>query len=77
MKMFEIYLRTVEDVKKFVSLAHAQPFAVRVGSDHYSVDGKSFMQMFSLDLSASQQIKLDCTDEEFTRFFTAAAQFQI
>jgi len=76
MKEFLVTLRSVGSVKDFVALASVQPFDVTVGNDRQRVNGKSFMQMFCLDLSAPQQVCVDCSDEEFRAFYTAAECFR-
>ena len=76
MKELFVTLRSVGDVKDFVALASVQPFDVTVGNDRQSVNGKSFMQMFCLDLSAPQQVRVDCSDEEFRSFCDAAERFR-
>lgn len=77
MKNFDVNLRSVTQVQEFVTLACAQPFELTVGNDRHSVNGKSFMQIFCLDLSTPQQVRMDCTEEEFCRFFDAAEPFRI
>ena len=76
MKEFFVTLRSVGDVKDFVALASVQPFEVTVGYYRQRVNGKSFMQMFCLDLSVPQQVLVDCTDEEFCGFYDAAERFR-
>ena len=46
-----IMLSAIEDVKKFVKLAMPAPFDIELHSGKYTVDGKSIMGIFSLDLS--------------------------
>ena len=76
MKMFEINLRSVEQVQSFVTLACAQNFEMTVGTERHRVNGKSFMQLFSLDLRQTQQVMMDCSEEEFERFYNAAGSFR-
>ena len=76
MKQFDVVLRSVGDVQDFVTLACAQPFIVTVGNDRHSVNGKSFMQIFSLDLSSPQQVRMDCSDDDYCRFYQATARFR-
>ena len=76
MKEFDVILRSVGDVISFVDLASVQPFEVTVGNDRLGVNAKSFMQMFCLDLSTPQQVKMDCSDDEFQVFFDAAERFR-
>ena len=64
MKQFKVSIPTVQNVKDFVQYCNALPFAVDVTSDTYSVDGKSLMGIFSLNLSEAVTVicKTDGTD---------------
>ena len=77
MKTFDIVLRSVADVRDFVSLASGMPFDVSVGTEYRSVNGKSFMQIFCLDLAGALQVKMDCSDDQFRSFFEEAAPFRM
>ena len=77
MKTFDIVLRSVADVRDFVSLASGMPFDVSVGTEYRSVNGKSFMQFFCLDLAGALQVKMDCSDDQFRSFFEEAAPFRM
>ena len=48
---FRIQLRSAQDVQEFVSIATRRSFPVRVSNHQHSVNGKNFMEMFSLDVS--------------------------
>ena len=76
-KTFDVILSSVGDVRDFVALASVQPFQLTVGNDRQRVNGKSFMQIFCLDLRLPQQVQMDCTEEEFRRFYDAAERFRI
>ena len=75
MKQFDIHLHSFEDIQDFVELATVQPFRIVVGNDRTRVNAKSFMGMFSLDLTAPVQVRADCTDEQCAGFKLAAARF--
>ena len=75
MKQFDIFLRTFEDVQEFVALATVQPFRILVGNDRARVNAKSFMGMFTLDLTTPVQVRADCSQEEYDVFKLAAARF--
>ena len=75
MKQFDIHLHSFEDIQDFVELATVQPFRIVVGNDRARVNAKSFMGMFSLDITAPVQVRADCTDEECAGFKLAAARF--
>ena len=46
-----IRLTSIEDVKKFVSITNRYSFKINLISDKYTIDAKSIMGIFSLDLS--------------------------
>lgn len=75
MHYFNINLHSFSQVQEFVSLAMVQPFEVLVGNDKQQINGKSFMGMFSLNYRDPVRVSVRCSDEEFSRFQTAAAQF--
>ena len=47
----KIALTTINDVKNFVNTVSRCDFAVDLSGGRYTVDGKSIMGIFSLDLS--------------------------
>ena len=77
MKQFDVFLENFEDVQEFVALATVQPFRVVVGNDRSRVNAKSFMGMFSLDLTTPVQVRADCTDEQCAGFKRAASRFLV
>ena len=68
-----IQLSSVNDVREFVSLATTQPYAVLVEDGERTVNATSFMEMFTLDLSAPLHLKIEKENEE--RFRNAAKSF--
>ncbi|MBR4288345.1 MAG: HPr family phosphocarrier protein [Clostridia bacterium] len=50
MKVYEIRLSTIEDVRNFVNAVTACEYDVDLASGRYIVDAKSIMGIFSLDL---------------------------
>lgn len=54
-----IILSSIEAVKKFVTLTNSYNFPINLANDKYSVDAKSIMGIFSLDLSKPLQIEVD------------------
>ncbi|HBR32282.1 MAG TPA: serine kinase [Clostridiales bacterium] len=50
MKEMMIKLETIKDVQTFVSVVEKCPFSVDLSSGRYTVDAKSIMGIFSLDL---------------------------
>ena len=63
-KEFEIRLSSVQDVQEFVSAATACPFPVFVRDYHMQVNGKSFMEMFCLQLTGALFAMVECNDEQ-------------
>lgn len=51
MQTFSIYLKSITEVKEFVRIVNDYPFDVDLISGRYTVDGKSIMGIFSLDLA--------------------------
>ncbi len=75
MREFVIRLRTVQDVQDFVSLATTRPFPVLVSDDHHRVNGKSFMEMFCLNLNTCLLTETECSDWEFDQFRSDVRRF--
>ncbi len=50
MKQVKIQLTSIQDVRDFVNLMTAQTMEVDLTSGRYTVDAKSIMGIFSLDL---------------------------
>ena len=77
MEQIKIRLRSVQDVQEFVSLATARPFPIWVGSDDHWVNGKSFMEMFSLNISQPQTASFECGEAERSIFLGEMDRFRI
>ena len=77
MKEFQIQLRSVQQVLTFVHLATACSFPVNVYGKHHRVSGKSFMEMFSLNLCRPVRVTMDCTEEEYEAFLLKADRFLV
>ncbi|MGN1098292.1 MAG: HPr family phosphocarrier protein [Clostridia bacterium] len=68
MKSYEIFLRTIIDVKNFVNAINNFEFDVDLVSGRYVVDAKSIMGIFSLDLSRPITLRVFSDDvEEFEK----------
>ena len=74
---FQVRLTCVQDVLDFVTLATARPFPISVGDRRHRVNGKSFMEIFCLRLSAPVTVCAECTQEEFDRFYQEAEKFLV
>lgn len=75
MHYFNIHIRSFRQVQEFVSLAMVQPFEVLVGDEKKQVNGKNFIGMFTLDYRTPKQVSVKCSEQEFSQFHRAAAQF--
>lgn len=69
-----IHFASVNDVKEFVGLATLQPFCVQVIDGDHAVNGKSFMEMFTLDLTNDLAVQVDNAADE-AEFAQAAKKF--
>ena len=58
-----IRLRSFEDVQTLTDLATAQPFRVWISDGRQTVNAKSLMCMFSLDLCKPLTLQLACGEE--------------
>ena len=74
---FEIQLTSVKDVQEFVALATSKPFPVTVGNARHRVNGKSFMEMFCLNLRKPVTVTFLCSDEEYDLFCRETAEFAV
>ena len=59
---FRIQLRSAQDVEDFVSIATRRAFPVMVYNDQHRVNGKNFMEMFSLDVSQPLWVCPECDE---------------
>ncbi len=70
MKRTTIFLNTISDVKNFVNIACKYEFSADLVSGRYSVDAKSIMGIFSLDLSRPVDLEVHGGGEsEYASFF--------
>ena len=68
-----IRINAINDVKDFVTIASRCPYNADLISGRYSIDAKSIMGIFSLDLSNDLELNIhsdDCGDflDEISRF---------
>ncbi len=78
MKSYEIFLKTIIDVKNFVNAINDFEFDVDLVSGRYVVDAKSIMGIFSLDLSRPITLRVfadDMSEQESARFEAAIGDF--
>ena len=58
MKVLDIRLSTIQDVRDFVNCVTACDFDVDLASGRYIVDAKSIMGIFSLDLNRELELSV-------------------
>ena len=73
MKTLKVDLGTIEKVKNFVTLVSRYPYDFDLVSGRYTVDAKSIMGIFSLDLS--RPIQLDVHGDVSAEFEAALKPF--
>ncbi len=69
MKIFNVLLSSISDVKQFVSAACDQPFDIDVIAGRYVLDAKSIMGIFSVDLSRPVRVEIHGTEEDGQSFY--------
>ena len=62
---FRIQLRSTQDVEDFVNIATRRAFPVWVSDHQHTVNGKNFMEMFSLDVSQPLWVCPECDEAEY------------
>jgi len=62
MKIFWVHLKSINEVKEFVSIVNTFETDVDLISGRYIVDAKSIMGIFSLDLSQPIQVQVQTGD---------------
>lgn len=70
-----VRLRSLDEVREFVSLAGLQPFSVQLTDGSRSADARSFMELFTLDLSGPLFVCID--GEHARRFADCAGKFLV
>ncbi len=64
MKVFNIILNSINDVKEFVNIVSAYDFDIDLTSGRYVVDAKSIMGIFSLNLSKPIKVEAQTDDDK-------------
>ena len=64
MKVFNIRLSTIEEVRNFVNIVSKYDFEIDLKSGRYVVDAKSIMGLFSLDLLNKIEVTVHSDDCE-------------
>ena len=68
MKEITVEFGSVQDVQHFVELSTRQPYSVELGNQCHRVNGKSFMEIFSLNFDYPLTAWLDCDDAQLQEF---------
>ena len=71
MTVFKIQLVTIEDVRNFVTNANMQLCDADVVSGRYTIDAKSLLGIFSLDLSKPVEVHVHGTGHDAENFKAA------
>ena len=66
---FEIELATIEKVRKFCDYALELSEDIYLAQGRYTVDGKSIMGVFRLDLTRRMELQIDDVKNDFGEFF--------
>ena len=77
MREFEIRLRSVQEVQEFVDLATTKPFVIQVCDGYHQVNGKSFMEMFCLNLNNQLLVRSEGYDWEVDQFLRDIQRFLV
>ena len=64
MKNFWVHLKSINEVKEFVSIVNTFDTDIDLISGRYIVDAKSIMGIFSLDLSQPIQVQIQSEEGE-------------
>lgn len=64
MKQVTVKLDTIDTVKKFVAVTSTQNCDMDLTGGRHTIDAKSIMGIFSLNLSLPLQLTLHCDDPE-------------
>jgi len=74
MKEFVIKLNSMEEAKQFVNITSKYYFDVDIKSGRYTVDAKSLLGIFSIDLS--RPVIVEIYTEEYADFCEEIKQFK-
>lgn len=77
MREHKIRLNSIDDVRKFVKYANDYDFEIDLASGRYSVDGKSIMGIFSLDLSKVLVMRVHSEDDKCSEFIEDTSEFMV
>lgn len=75
MKSVNIRLSTIQDIRTFVETVIKYDFDIDLSSGRYTVDAKSIMGIFSLDLLNPIKLSVNARDEEADKVIAAVSAF--
>lgn len=71
----KIKLNSITDVKEFTTLANGVTYEIDFLSGRYTVDAKSIMGIFSLDLTKTLTLVVHASEEECKDFLEEVEKF--
>lgn len=77
MRSFNVHLSSISDVKVFVNAASLQNYDIDVISGRYTIDAKSIMGIFSLDLSKPITVELHGAEDNGDAFYNSIKGFVV
>jgi phosphocarrier protein HPr len=77
MKEFIVSLNSVDKVKRFVSVTAGFDTEIDVVSGRYVIDGKSFMGIFSMDLSKPLLVRVHENGEQAEQIMKMFQEFTL
>ena len=76
MKEMHVRLRSFQDVHDLCGIAAKMDCDLRITDGRRSVNAKSIMCIFGIDLRRTLTLQLDCGEEDFEVFRTLAGRFE-
>ena len=62
MKQYKILFTDIQQMRKFNAIVSEYPFRVNLYTDHYKIDAKSLMGIFSLDVTKPITLEAEADD---------------
>ncbi len=75
MKKTTIKLTTINDVKAFVNVCTPCDFDIDLSSGRYTINAKSIMGIFSLDLASPLVVSVEAEGDKVDAFFEAIKSY--
>lgn len=76
-EVLDVSLNTIEKVKRFTSITNSFDCDVDVLQGRYTIDAKSVLGVFSLDLTKTVTVEIESDDEkEIDRFLKEMEEFR-